>query len=45
MTVEQQLKLAKLEAARLLDALRKAKAGAKRGKADVPAFPGAHRGY
>jgi hypothetical protein len=45
-TVEQQLKESKLDAARLREALRKAKAGAKRAQGSAaPSFPGAHRGY
>jgi hypothetical protein len=44
-TTEEQLRKAKLENAKLLDAQRKAKAKARRAKADSVAFPGAHRGY
>jgi hypothetical protein len=45
-TIEEQLKKAQIEAARLREALRKAKAD-KRRKAEgsSPAFHGSHRGY
>ncbi len=45
MTIEQQLKAAQAEAARLREAMAKKKAAAKRGKGWEPSFPGQHRGY
>jgi hypothetical protein len=45
-TIEEQLRKAQIEAAKLREALKKAKATAKRKAAgEAPAFPGAHRGY
>ena len=44
-TIEEQLKKAQIEAAKLREALRKAKADRRKGTALGPSFPGAHRGY
>jgi hypothetical protein len=44
-TIEEQLKRAQIEAAKLREALRKAKAAKRKSEASGPTFPGAHRGY
>jgi hypothetical protein len=44
-TIEEQLRKAQIEAAKLREALRKAKADKRKGTASGPAFPGSHRGY
>jgi hypothetical protein len=44
-TIEEQLKKAQVDAAKLREALRKAKAAKRKGAADRPQFPGSHKGY
>jgi len=44
-TIEEQLRKAQIEAAKLREALRKAKAAKRKAAGSAPAFPGAHRGY
>jgi hypothetical protein len=44
-TVEEQLRQAKIEAAKLREALRKAKKKGKSSGGWTPSYPGQHRGY
>jgi hypothetical protein len=44
-TIEEQLRKAQIEAAKLREALKKAKADKRKGAASGPDFPGQHRGY
>jgi hypothetical protein len=43
-TIEEQLRKAQIEAAKLREALKKAKAAKRKAEAS-PSFPGSHRGY
>jgi hypothetical protein len=44
-TLEEQLRKAQIEAAKLREALRKAKAAKRKAEGSSPAFHGSHRGY
>ncbi len=44
-TIEEQLRKAQIAAAKLREALKKAKIAKRKAAADRPQFPGSHQGY